>query len=309
MAVAGAHVDTLIILSTFNGSTFLEQQLDSLAMQTHKRIGILVRDDGSSDATLALLDRAKLNGRIEVLPSGTNIGATQSFFELLKYATETTADYIAFCDQDDVWRPDKISRALASLSAVDDRAAMYSSRAEIVGEDLTPLGFTAAPSKIGFGNALVENVCVGCTIVLNRKAVELLVENLPANVFAHDWWCYLVLSCFGEIIFDNEAPIKYRQHGGNAFGVAHGPLDRIQRSLHRFFGPGDGHHWQSTQASIFLKTFGDRIPAVQQQILKDFIDGKLHWRYRWRLAFSNKVWRQKGLDNLVWRALIMMNRY
>jgi glycosyltransferase involved in cell wall biosynthesis len=303
-------VETTIILSTFNGGAFLVQQLDSLYAQTRPSIGILVRDDGSSDGTLAILNRARADARIEILASHANLGAAHSFFELLKAAAATTTKYVAFCDQDDVWRPDKMARAVKLLAAVrDGAAAMYCSRLEIVDQDLAPLGFTTFASKVGLGNALVENVCVGCTIVLNRKAVELLCEDLPTELLTHDWWCYLFLSCFGEIIFDDDAPIKYRQHSGNVFGAARGRLDKLQRNLRRFFGRGDRDQWQSAQALVFLTMLGDRIPASQRQVLRDFIEAKSSWRLRLRLVLSNNIWRQKKFDNLIWRVLILMNRY
>jgi glycosyltransferase involved in cell wall biosynthesis len=310
LSVAPSPVDTMIILSTYNGEAFLAEQLNSLYELMHPNIKIVVRDDGSSDLTKNLLAREQQDARIELLSSSPNIGAAPSFFELLRHAAATTTRYVAFCDQDDVWRPDKISRAVSSLSEIHgETPAMYCSRLEIVDANLTPIGFTMLPKKIGFGNALVENVCVGCTIVLNRKAVELLCENLPANVLVHDWWCYLVLSCFGEIVFDREAPIKYRQHGGNMFGVARNVLGRLRRSFNRSFGPSNSRHWRSAQAAIFLATFGDRIPIQQRQVLNEFVMAKSSWMCRLRLALSNRIWRQQRLDGLSWRLLILMNRY
>jgi glycosyltransferase involved in cell wall biosynthesis len=305
-----AAADVTILLSTFNGGAFLAQQLNSLFVQEQVSISVLVRDDGSSDSTNDILKQAHSIGQIELLASNASIGATSSFLELLKSAATTATKYVAFCDQDDLWRPDKISRAVASLSAVPAAVpAMYCSRLEIVGTDLTTIGFTALPRRVGFGNALVENVCVGCTMVLNRAAVELLCQNLPGKVLAHDWWCYLVLSCFGEIVFDGDAPIKYRQHGGNVFGAPRSGLERLTRSLRRFFGHGDGRNWQSAQAAVFRATFDDRIPVSQRRVLDHFVEAKLNWRSRIRLALSRDIWRQKRVDNLVWRMLILMNRY
>lgn len=301
---------TTIVLSTFNGDAFLAQQLNSLYEQSYENVKILVRDDGSSDSTRDILARAHADAHIELLASNANIGAAQSFFELLKHAATTTTKYVAFCDQDDVWRNDKISRAVAALSAArEGTAAMYCSRLEIVDADLASIGFTALPDRIGFGNALVENVCIGCTIVLNRRAIELLSQSVPAEVLVHDWWCYLVLSCFGEIIFDTEATIKYRQHEGNAFGIAVGKWKKLARSLQRFFGDGGGRHWQSAQAATFLAAFADRIPAAPQRVLKEFIEAKSSWRARLSLALSNDIWRQKRFDDMAWRMLILMNRY
>lgn len=298
-----------VILSTFNGSAFLQEQLNSLYAQTHPNIKILARDDGSTDTTRHILERAQADGRITVLADHENLGAAASFFRLLQ-AAATGADYIAFCDQDDVWLPEKISRAIAALATIrNGRAAAYYSRLDIVDATLTPIRSTALPVKIGFGNALVENICVGCTMVLNRHAIDLVCENLPANVLIHDWWCYLVLSCFGEIVFDRDAHIKYRQHGENVFGAAAGTMDRLTRNVRRFATGGNGRDWQSEQAKEFLLTFGDRIPVDQLRVLRLFVEAKSAFWRRVGLALSNDIWRQRRVDDLLWRLLILMNRY
>ena len=302
--------EVTVLLSTFNGGTFLQQQLDSLYAQTYPQIRILARDDGSCDTTRMILEREQAGGRVELLAGHDNLGAAGSFFELLKQAARTHTRYVAFCDQDDVWLPEKLSRAVAMLSANHDgRAAMYCSRLEIVDANLAHLGYTPEQKRLGFGNALIESVAVGCTIVLNREAIDLICEKMPASVLVHDWWCYLVLSCFGEIVFDRDAHIKYRQHGNNTFGAANGQVDRLRRNLHRFVGRGDGREWQSRQASVFMATFGDRIPAARQRLLKLFVAAKSAWWPRLKLALSNDIWRQRKADNLAWRFLVLMNRF
>lgn len=302
--------DVTVILSAYNGDAFLEQQLNSLYEQTHSRVRIMVRDDGSSDSTRSILEREHSRGRVELLAGHSNLGAAPSFFVLLRNAAATQTEFVAFCDQDDVWLPGKISRAVSALSPIcNERPAMYGSRLEIVDADLAHIRFSALPERIGFGNALVESVCVGCTIVLNRKALDLICQNLPTRVLVHDWWCYLVLSCFGEIIFDPDACIKYRQHGSNAFGAARGFLDRLKRSLRRFAGSGQGRYWPSEQASVFLSTFDDRIPTTQRRVLNGFVEAKSTWWRRLPLALSNDIWRQKRIDNLVMRFLVLINRF
>ena len=299
-----------VILSTFNGGEFLRAQLNSLHAQTHRNLSVIARDDGSSDATGTILNEERTTGRITLLTGGKNLGAAASFLLLLKHAAETNTDFVAFCDQDDVWLPEKISRAVAALASVrGNGAVLYCSRLEMVDEQLRPIGMTAIPQRIGFGNALVENVCVGCTIVLNRAAIDLLCQHLPRKILVHDWWCYLVVSCFGQIIFDPEASIRYRQHGGNVFGAAKGKLDRLKRNFKRFGGHGVGRDWQSHQAAVFLDTFGDRIPVAEQRIVRTFVEAKSNWWRRVGLVFSRDVWRQKMFDDLAWRLLALLNRY
>ena len=299
-----------ILLSTHNGSIFLREQLDSLYQQTYPNVRILVRDDGSIDSTRNLLEEEHVKDRITLLPGHSNLGVAPSFFELLKNAVANKAEYVAFCDQDDVWDPEKVARAALRLAAVpSDHPAMYCSRVEIVDERLAHIGYTMPPKKIGFGNALVECVTTGCTIVLNRAAVRLLGKNLPISGVMHDWWCYLVVSCFGEIIYDSTATLKYRQHGNNAIGLAGNKYTQFFRRCRRFFGGCGGHLRMSTQAACFLSIFKDRVPVSNRQVLVDFIAAKSSWYRRLQLALSSDIWRQKWSDNLLLRLLILINRY
>lgn len=298
-----------VLLSTYNGSKFLQEQLNSLYEQTYPEIRILVRDDGSTDSTRSMLGIEQSKGRVDILEGHNNLGPALSFFELLRSAASTATKYVAFCDQDDVWHPQKIAHAVSTLTGVAGSGpAMYFSRAEIVDEHLKHIGYTEMPGKVGFGNALVENVAVGCTVVLNRKAIDLICENLPDKVLIHDWWCYLVVSCFGEVIFDNSPDIKYRQHGSNAIGMATNMFDQLERKLRRFFGNGRGHLWISEQASSLLNIFQDSIPLSQRQILNKFVGAKSSLCCRFKLALSRDVWRQKWFDDLILRFLILIDR-
>ena len=296
-----------VLLSTYNGSKFLQQQLNSLYEQTYPNIRILVRDDGSSDSTRSILENEQSSGRIDILRGHNNLGPALSFFELLHNAVLTETEYVAFCDQDDVWHPHKIEHAVSALLVVtDNRPALFCSRLEIVDEQLNHIGFTNTPKKVGFGNALVENVATGCTIVLNREAMELICKHLPSKVLMHDWWCYLVLSCFGEIIFDSNANIKYRQHGNNTIGVTVNMIEELKRKLHRFIYSGGGLLW--LQASDFLSMFENRIPISQRLTLNKFMAAKSSSWCRVQLILSKEIWRQKWFDNLVLRFIILINR-
>lgn len=299
-----------VLLSTFNGSQYLQQQLASLYEQTYRDIKILVRDDGSSDSTRAILESEQSLGRLTILEGHNNLGPALSFFQLLKKAATTETKYVAFCDQDDVWLPEKIARAVAKLNKVeDDRPAMYCARVELVDEDLAHIGYSALPKKIGFGNALVNSVATGCTIVLNRQAVDLIAAHLPGKIYIHDWWCYLVVSCFGDVIFDDVAVLKYRQHRHNAIGVAAGRLAQWTRKYRRFFGDGGGHLWTSEQAIALQELFGESIPSSQTLVLNKFVGAKASFSLRLQLALTREIWRQKWTDDLMLRLLILLNRF
>lgn len=217
--------DVVILLSTYNGARFLPEQLGSLAAQ--EGLGgtaLLWRDDGSTDGTRALLEGFALpGGRVrEAAELSGRLGAARSFLALLAAAPE--APFYAFCDQDDVWLPRKLARAVEQLARLPaDQPAFCCGRQQLVDASLQPLGLSPVPRRpLGFGNALAQNVATGCTMVLNAAARRLMAAAPPPPAGSiHDWWCYLMVTgAGGQVIFDPEPGILYRQHGGNVIGAA-----------------------------------------------------------------------------------------
>lgn len=295
-----------ILVSSYNGSKFIKEQLDSLYNQSYSNIKILVRDDASTDATQDILLAEQAKQSIDLLIGKSNLGVTASFFELLRQAYKTDTEYVAFCDQDDVWLPNKMQTAVLALSSVSEYPALYCSRLNIVDEKLNQLDVSFKPRKIGFGNALVENIAVGCTIVLNRKALDLLCQSrLPEEVYIHDWWCYLVISCFGRIVFDDQALIQYRQHSGNSIGAASNLLDVLRRKFARLF---NRRLWISEQATIFYSLYAEQLAPAQRDVLELLLNAKLSFWHRLMLICSKGIWRQKIIDNLILRVVIFINR-
>jgi glycosyltransferase involved in cell wall biosynthesis len=216
--------DAAILLATYNGESFLPGQLESLAAQRGDfRWRLYWRDDGSTDGTRAALLAFQSQGRDvrEVTQDPGRLGAARSFRSLL--ASASTADIYAFCDQDDVWLPDKVRRSLEALADVPAHLpAIYCSRQHLVDAELRPVGLSQLPRRpLRFENALVQNVATGCTLALNDAARRLVLAapTAPSSTL-HDWWCYiLVTGAGGRVIFDPEPTVLYRQHGGNLVGA------------------------------------------------------------------------------------------
>jgi len=153
---------------------------------------------------------------------------------------------------------------------------------------------------------LVENIAVGCTMVLNRKAIDLLCsQRLPKEVYIHDWWCYLVIACFGDVVFDDRPLIQYRQHGGNIIGATASYWVALKRKFARLIS---GRLWISEEAVVLHNLFGDTMPNEQRALLELLLKSKSSFWHRVHLALSNKVWRQKFIDNVILRFVILLNR-
>jgi glycosyltransferase involved in cell wall biosynthesis len=236
---SGPHV--AILMGTFNGAAFLPEQLDSLAAQTHGNWRLWAADDGSADATTDILrqyQRAWGSDRLRIL-TGPRRGVQYNFLELAA-REDLAADYYAWSDQDDIWLPGKLARALDRLIPLGQKQpAVYCGRAILTsgrGEDyaLSPLHNRRFPS---FANALLQNICGGNTAVFNRPARELIATGAKLEPVMHDWWAYLIVSgSGGRIIYDPEPMIRYRQHGRNLISSNRGPRARWTRFKKLFTG-------------------------------------------------------------------------
>lgn len=298
-----------ILLSTFNGEQFLPQQLDSLYAQQGVDCHIFVRDDGSRDGTLDIVRRyARERGRMSVL-AGDNIGFVRSFFTLLQVAGESY-DFYFFCDQDDVWLPSKVGAALAMLEQRRPQGpAMYCGRTEYVDRQLRPLGLSPdyPPGKLGWGNALVQNVATGCTVALNAPARALLAARVPRQCLAHDWWAYLVVSAFGEVVFDRRSHIRYRQHGGNTIGMQRGGWSGFALRLRRFlerrgFGILD-------QLAEFMRLHGDGLSVERREQACRLLCSRQRWQDGLRVAAMGFYWRMSRVDSVILRLLLVLRKY
>jgi glycosyltransferase involved in cell wall biosynthesis len=232
-----AMLTVAILLSTYNGETFLPEQLESFERQTHRNWILVWRDDGSSDRTVAIMrDFAARLGPArcrEAEDSGIHLGAAASFLSLL--AQTRSSDAIAFADQDDVWMPDKLARALPHLCSAEDQALLYCARQYLVDERLQGRDLSILPGdRPGFPASLTQNIVHGNTMVMNRHAVDLVarIPGPPGTV--HDWWSYIVVSaCGGTVMIDPQPVVLYRQHKGNLIGSPPSTFARARAALRR----------------------------------------------------------------------------
>jgi glycosyltransferase involved in cell wall biosynthesis len=300
-----------VILSTYNGEKYLAEQLDSILSQDDVDVTLLIRDDGSRDSTLSILrDFASRYENVQWI-AGDKRGVAGSFLTALKQA-DSSSDYFAFSDQDDVWEPRKLANAVAALRAVgnSDLPLLYCSKLEIVDENLRHIGFTKSPFRdISFKNALFQNIVYGCTGVMNRKARELVIPpESVREILMHDWWCYLAVSAFGRVIFDDRSAIRYRQHGNNQVGAQISLLGRIRVRYKRAFRGLNGR-FPSEQNSLFLALHGQRLSGEKRRFMELTLGAKRSLRQRILLACSREILMQHRLDNVLTRVTILLNRF
>lgn len=224
----------VIVLATYNGAAYLGEFLDSLRRQSVAEWHLLVRDDGSTDATPEILARAAVeDARISLMGDVPDrLGVTANFGVLLEHARERHARYVFLADQDDVWLPHKLEKQLAlmrqaeasaspetpllvhaDLSLVDRNLRVIHrshSRCTGLGRDRT----CHSPLRI----LLTNNFVTGCTALLNRPLLDAALPFPPSAVL-HDWWIALCAAALGEIHYLAEPTVLYRQHGSNVVGA------------------------------------------------------------------------------------------
>lgn len=219
-----------ILLSTYNGERWLREQLDSILAQSYGGWRLLIRDDGSTDGTVAIIDEyvRSYPGQIVRLEESCNMGCVWSY-EYLLYAS--TAEYICFADQDDVWLPKKLEHMLKVLmesekNAAADTPIVVCSDLRVVDADLEVIDesfwhmvrlrpdLLQNPQQLG-----TCNYVTGCAMMFNRVAKELALP-FAANAYMHDAVVALTtLYRGGKIIISQEKDILYRQHEGNVIGA------------------------------------------------------------------------------------------
>jgi glycosyltransferase involved in cell wall biosynthesis len=297
-----------ILLSLYKAEKYLRVQLESLRNQQGVRVHIRARDDGSPDhsgeAFVNLCTELGLSHEIE---SGVNLGASESFLELM-YGDLEAFDYVALCDQDDWWIEDKLSGAVEMLHAHGDTPAIYCSAHTLADKELNPISDSKPPASTGFGNALIQNVVQGATAVLNRSGVILLQEiGRPRQCGMHDWWCYIVLSALGRVIYDPRPTIRYRQHDANVVGASHSFFAQWRRRIARRLREEPGQIMD--QARDLRDLAMDRLGPEEQSILGRLVGSRRSLAARLGLAADRRIWRQDRLSDIVWRALVVSGRY
>lgn len=297
-----------VLLSTYNGARFLDAQLDSIAGQTAVELLIHARDDGSTDGTPDLLRaRADRWPDLARLTTGENLGPARSFLKLLRTAP-AEAEYFAFCDQDDVWLPDKLARAVAAIEE-SSGPALYCSNVMLVDEALAPLCPAPESSDTRFAHLMFENIAFGCTVVLNRAARDLIGAHDPGGAAVmHDWWCALVVAAFGRVHYDPRPGVLYRQHGGNVVGQQ-GPALQAAREAARFLRGTEGFYRIHAQAGALLRLYGSQLPAHHRAVVERMVSSKKSLRCRLSYALTGPVVRRRRLDAAIVRGLIAAGWY
>jgi rhamnosyltransferase len=214
-----------ILMSTYNGGRFVRDQIDSIQKQSFQDWHLLIRDDGSSDDTVAIIREMQANdARITLInqPDDTNLGVIQSFYTLLKHET---ADYYFFSDQDDFWVPEKLQLQLDEAQKYEaSMPLMIYTDLKVVDQDLNVIHESMIKVQSDHANTalvqeLTENTVTGGVSLINHALAELWEHNPETDILMHDWYLALLATATGKLIYLPTPTELYRQHDANVLGA------------------------------------------------------------------------------------------
>ena len=294
-----------VLMSTYNGERFIEEQLRSLKNQEEVDVQVLVRDDGSTDRTLDILNQWQQTGFLTWY-RGENLKPARSFLNLICEAPET--EYYAFCDQDDVWLNDKLSSAVRVLAGHKATPALYYGQTQLVDVHLQPLPTLKLSPTDTLRQAIVNHTATGGTVVFNHKLRELLQAYTPQYISMHDSWAHLVcLAVGGYVYFDSTPHIYYRQHDHNVLGMRQSFVEEWRKRYSRNYVGKERE--RSKTVHELLCGYRHLIRKENLSLLED-VDGYLYnWRKKCRLLFSTKVQPLSLKHNILFRLSVLLGRF
>lgn len=285
-----------ILLSVYNGEKWIDELLNSISLQKDIEFDLIWRDDSSTDSSVKkVMDFPQIN-KIQCQEIKENIGAAQSYMHLLSHASEY--DYVAFCDQDDVWDPDKLSIATKFLAATPHTPSVYASKVRILNQNIT---WPIVKSEISISNAVFENVLIGCTIVLNKFASNVVMNTGIPKGLMHDSWIHCLSAYSMQVYFDHNPHMDYRIHKNNDTGMrAIKPLLSISTFVRLSTLLKIRAQASSKMRELYLSSNELNVHSGQMQILQDLMNPS----YKFRISrFRVLRFRQNNVENLVFGIL------
>jgi glycosyltransferase involved in cell wall biosynthesis len=282
-----------VLLPTYNGSLFLEDQLLSIRSQIGVVVRVYVNDDGSTDTTAQIIEKFISSNLIYKSFSSNRIGSTQAFFKLLLEAKNEK--YIAFCDQDDIWDPEKLQKSIEILES-ENSQMVFTSRKYIDAQGLTIGTSPVIRRSPGFRNALVENIAFGNTQLIGSDAIKLILRLGTVPVKHFDAWVYLIVSAVYKISFLDLPLTKYRIHEENQIGL---------RNRLDFKGARKGLADYYYQNRILLQSNLESVDQATISAIEDHMSICDSRSLRWFFSRSRFIaYRQRRLDQFLIRLVL-----
>jgi glycosyltransferase involved in cell wall biosynthesis len=273
-----------VLLATYNGERFLREQIDSILSQDYRDLSVFARDDGSSDGTPGILSEyaERFPDRFRVVATDRATGSAKGNF--LQLMNASTAEYVCFSDQDDVWLADKVSKTMQAMSRLESSRGtgtpllvftdlrVVDDALNTVDESFWRQGGIKPRQITNFASLLGHNVVTGCTALINRRLLEMSVR-MPEEAAMHDSWIALLASALGAAEVVREKTVLYRQHDQNVVGVDRRPgspqglVGRLSSGGARIL------QWRvnERQAEAFLRVYDKELPTAKREVIEAYL--------------------------------------
>lgn len=302
-----------VLLSTYNGEKFLREQLDSVLSQKDVDVELIIRDDGSSDGTVTLLNKYSLKYSNITLLLEDNVGCEESFEKLIRYASfHTDSDYYSFCDQDDVWYAEKLSLSISAIGK-DNEPCMYCCNQVITDGSLNPKELFISEEKYDSAvRRLEQNYLLnrhGCTLVWN-KPLQSILGNFKYQFIStpiHDVWATLVARCAGKVIIGKEPLMYYRVHGNNTGGYERNKWKRLKKGVKLYLARTNNRNLYAKEC-LFLLDKNKRHDEGANYIRK-VASYKDSFFKRIKLVLSPQIRQYGRADGYVYALSVLLGKY
>lgn len=292
-----------VILSTYNGEKYLKEQIDSVLGQTYENFDLIIRDDGSKDKTISIIQEYLKDNKNIKLIEGKNLGFIKSFYTLLE--DNENYDYYTFADQDDIWEKEKIELLVKELENENkEKPNLVFSDFDYYDENMKFLKQGPRNRKFSFENSLVECVSPGMTMMINKTTRDILVKNKSNSSLFHDWWCYMICSAFGQIKYVKKSLVKYRRLNKSVTAEGRGFFTLLKWRIKKLVF-GDGMKKIKLQILDYKKMFYENIDEKYKSLL-DLFSEKYSFKSNIKKAFYPKRFRRKMIDELLVRMLFLL---
>lgn len=310
-----------ILLSTYNGEKYIDELIESVMQQTYSNVRLLIRDDGSKDCTLdkILFWRERHPDKIVLICDDKgNLGVTKSMFDLLK---ESAAPYMIFCDQDDVWFPDKVAKLVKGIQLKEKEypniPIIVHCEAYTTDEKLNLLGkseekslqsYQASRNKmqVSFANLLLCNPIQGASMIFNSMLREELKPVFDVKIkrdLIYDSLVASVCSIRGRVFFLNRSLMYYRQHANNIVGANKLHLSRLRQYTAKEQDEIKAANYllvNRTKCDVLKRCYSSVLDDRQRKILNHFLRSPNDWNNFFKLDLQ---------DEFTWKQIMIMMCY
>lgn len=301
-----------ILLSSYNGQKYIKSQVESILRQkVDCDFTLFIRDDGSSDNTISILEQMAEQDHRIVLQKCTNCGLNESFFRLMRFAATLPPEYryFSFSDQDDIWDEDKLQIGINVLrEAPLDLPALYGSADRTVDADLNPIRTHYTKKPLQFYNGIIQNYVPGHNQIMNRPLLLSVCNADASKMYLYDSFIVAMSLLIGKLYYDQTGHASYRQHEGNQLGSS--SINFFKWLVLRFNKIMQGDLKQiGKQIEYFYVFSQDMMSDEQKKELSSFLNSQTSFYKRSKYLMKRRIHRQGWFDDLAFSILYLLGKY